>query len=469
MRPPEQVEILVVEEEEACGASLGAILKNQDQKVTAVKSGKEALSLLEERHFPIILSTRKLGPEDLTLLDRAVNTEPPSIVVFFTSDASVDTAVAALQKGAFDYIHKPSDPVDFGKCVEVVIARATQHLRVLQGQVPITPANGESFTRTIIGKSARMADIYKIVAKASMSTGNVLITGESGTGKELVARAIHENSARAQEPFVVVNCSALAETLLESELFGHVKGAFTGAVSKKIGLFQLANRGTIFLDEIGEISPAVQVSLLRVIQEGEVKPVGGTETQTVDVRVITATNRNLLDYTKQGRFRDDLYYRLKVIHIDMPPLRERMGDLPDLVDFFLMRSAKKMGKNVLAVAEEGMPLLRAYPWPGNIRELENALEFAVTMTNTTILYPNDFPEEIRAYSTVDSELSKSNHTNSLLPLHALERIQILKALKETGYNKSKAAELLGIDRVTLYRKTLRHGISIRKSVDRQAV
>ena len=307
-----------------------------------------------------------------------------------------------------------------------------------------------------------------MLARAAMSSSTVLVIGESGTGKELVARAIHDNSQRRSRRFVAVNCGALAENLLECELFGHVKGSFTGAVSDKRGLFEEANGGTLFLDEIGDITPALQIKLLRVLQENEFKAVGSNETRKVDVRVIAATHRDLEALVRTGKFRDDLYYRLKVIQIDLPALRERMEDLPDLVGHFLARYAEKNKKGVSHVSDEAMELLKAYSWPGNIRELEHAIERAVAMTNTAVLFPEDFPPEISKQESAATNAagvavaSVSVEAGGASPsLEDMEKAHIMKVLQEVNFNKSKASEVLGIDRATLYRKAQRYGIDLR--------
>jgi len=295
------------------------------------------------------------------------------------------------------------------------------------------------------------------------TTANVLILGESGTGKELVARAIHSNSARKKEKFVVVNCAAIAESLLESELFGHVKGSFTGAINSKKGLFEEANNGTVFLDEIGDMSVTLQIKLLRLIQEGEYKPVGLNEIKRADVRIIAATHRNLEDMIKEGKFREDLYYRLRVISINIPPLRERPEDITDLVGHFIDKYSDKNKKEISHVSKDALDILLSYKWPGNVRELENAIERAVAMSKSMILYPEDFPPEI--IGSVKNEIKvfqegDSPKTNPKLTLDELEKVYILSVLKDVNYNKSRASEILGIDRVTLYRKVKRYGIDI---------
>ena len=286
------------------------------------------------------------------------------------------------------------------------------------------------------------------------------MSGESGTGKELVARAIHDNSPRRDKQFIAVNCGALAESLLESELFGHVKGAFTGAISDKRGLFEEASGGTLFLDEIGDISPALQIKMLRILQENELKPVGSSESKKVNVRLIVATHRDLEALVRVSKFREDLYYRLKVISIELPPLRDRMEDLSDLVEYFLAKYSDKNKKRVSHVSEEAMLILQNYSWPGNIRELEHAIERAVAMTNTAVLFPEDFPSELfRGGIGVAGEVESGSSVRS--SLEDMEKTHIVKVLQDVHFNKSKASDILGIDRATLYRKAQKYGIDLR--------
>ncbi|MGZ3699644.1 MAG: sigma-54 interaction domain-containing protein, partial [Bdellovibrionota bacterium] len=363
-------------------------------------------------------------------------------------------------EGAFDYVSKPFKIDD----LKGVVSRAAKHWESSQRlRGDSTTGKIEVAAKGLIGKSPRIVEVYKTLARAALSNSTVLVTGESGTGKELVARAIHDNSPRRTKKFIAVNCGALAENLLESELFGHVKGSFTGAVSDKRGLFEDANGGTLFLDEIGDITPALQIKLLRVLQENEFKPVGSSETRKVDVRVIAATHRDLESLVKTGKFREDLYYRLKVIAIELPPLRERMEDLADLVGHFLARYAEKNKKAVSHVSEEAMELLKVYGWPGNIRELEHAIERAVAMTNTAVLFPEDFPPEIARSAGGGAGISEAGAGESGAPtsLEEMEKAHIIKVLQDVNFNKSKASEVLGIDRATLYRKAQRYGIDLR--------
>jgi DNA-binding NtrC family response regulator len=385
-----------------------------------------------------------------------------SAVVLMTGFGSMDGAIEAIQEGAFDYVSKPFKMDD----LKQVVSRAAKHYESFKARKePSSKATVEVSAKGLIGKSPKIVEVYKTLARAALSSSTVLVIGESGTGKELVARAIHDNSPRRTKHFVAVNCGALAENLLESELFGHVKGSFTGAVSDKRGLFEEANGGTLFLDEIGDISPSLQIKLLRVLQESEFKAVGSNDNKKVDVRVIAATHRDLDQLVKAGKFREDLYYRLKVIAIELPALRDRMEDLSDLVGHFLVRFAEKNKKIVSHVSDEAMALLKNYSWPGNIRELEHAIERAVAMTNTSVLFPEDFPMEISKKVPLGQNTSPvniaENSSGPATSLEDMEKTHIIKVLQEVGFNKSKASEVLGIDRATLYRKAQRYGIDLR--------
>jgi transcriptional regulator with PAS, ATPase and Fis domain len=309
-----------------------------------------------------------------------------------------------------------------------------------------------------------IVDVYKNLARAALSASSVLIIGESGTGKELVARAIHENSPRKGKRFVAINCGALTDTLLESELFGHAKGAFTGAVQEKRGLLDEADGGTLFLDEIGDISPTLQVKMLRFLQEGEFKPVGSNENRKSDLRIIAATHRSIDEMIKQGKFREDLFYRLKVIEIHLPPLRDRLEDLPDLVNHFLARFSESGGKKISHVSPEAMELLKKHSWPGNVRELEHAIERAIAMSKSSVLFPEDFSDFLVAGGAPASgeQGAEGGAVARAASLEELEKEHILRVLRETNYNKSKASAVLGIDRATLYRKAQRYGIELSK-------
>lgn len=396
--------------------------------------------------------------DGMAVLREVKKSNAGSAVILMTGFGSMEGAIEAIQQGAFDYISKPFKLDE----LKAVVNRAVKHwesLREMRGSGGLEKL--EVSSKGLIGKSPKIVEIYKTLARAAMSASNVLVIGESGTGKELVARAIHDNSPRRTKRFIAVNCGALAENLLESELFGHVKGSFTGAVSDKRGLFEEATGGTLFLDEIGDITPALQIKLLRVLQENEFKPVGSNETRKADVRVIAATHRDLDSLVKTGKFREDLYYRLKVISIELPPLRERPEDLPELINHFLVRFADKNKKAISHVSEEALELLTHYSWPGNVRELEHAIERAVAMTNTSVLFKEDFPSEIVRGNAPTAAPSGEGDSQPASSLEEMEKAHILKVLQEVRYNKSKASEVLGIDRATLYRKAQRYGIDLR--------
>ncbi len=467
------INVLVVDDDIPTCQFMADVLRREHYEVSTANSGDEAIKLMQSTSFPIILSDIHLGdPNGMELLSYIKKADPLAVVIFVTGYGSVDTAVRAIQLGAFDYLSKPINLADMEGELKALMYRASRHIESNRTKPMDNPLANLSIS--MIGKSAQMVKIYRIVAKAAMTDSNVLVIGESGTGKELVARAIHDNSSRASHPFVTVNCCALSEGLLESELFGHVRGSFTGAIANKRGLFEEADGGTIFLDEIGDISPALQVKLLRVLQEGEFKPVGAIENRKVNVRVIAATHRNLDAFVKEGRFREDLYYRLKVILVETPPLRERADDLEELIHHFIRRSSQTSTKRVDGVSPEALQALMSYSWPGNIRELENAIERAVAMTNTTTLFPEDFPEEIVSVEKIvtlapvsmtpsPEGVAIGNATADAEPqsLEELERTHIIKILERVKFNKSRAANILGIDRVTLYRKASRYGIQMR--------
>jgi DNA-binding NtrC family response regulator len=372
-----------------------------------------------------------------------------------TAFGSIETAIRAIKEGAYDYVSKPFKLEE----IKLTIHRALEQNRLLQEnlfyrQELITKYKLEN----IVGRSSQMLQVYKTIARVADSRSTILITGESGTGKELVARAIHFNSQRAAKHFVAVDCGSLAETLLESELFGHVRGAFTGAIANKRGLFEEADGGTCFLDEVGDISLAMQAKLLRVLQEHEIKRVGGTETVKVDVRILAATNKNLEQLVAEKKFREDLFYRLNVVSVHLPPLRERPEDIPLLADHFLRKYAADNEKPVSQVSQEALDLLSCYRWPGNVRELENVIERAVTLSHRSIILPEDLPRRLRVQPPEVITPSLPSH----IPLSELEKRYIQKVLEETGGNKKRAADILGIDRRTLYRMAARYGLSIKR-------
>jgi two-component system, NtrC family, response regulator AtoC len=460
--------ILLVDDEKPTLRLLTHILGKENFDITTAESAEEAVELIKTGKFSIILSDICLGAWDgLALIPYVKELESPALIIFMTGMASMDTAMKALRMGAFDYVPKPADLFELETSLQSLVNRALTQLEMMENGTEKTLRSLQSSERKLVGRAPKMVPIYRLVAKAALSENNVLILGESGTGKELIAHAIHENSARNKGKFVPVNCGALTESLLESELFGHLRGSFTGATQNKLGLFEEAHQGTLFLDEIGDLSQAMQVKLLRALQEGEIRPVGSAQTKSVDVRIIAATHRNLEECIKEGKFREDLYYRLKVFLIHTPPLRERKQDIPELVKHFLAHAVKKTGKEISGVSQDALSLLYAYPWPGNIRELENAIERAVSMTNTSLLYPEDFAEEIcgrdpEPMGPPVPSLPFSLHEPKIRPLEEVEQECITQALQSVKFNKSKAAEILGIDRGTLYRKAEKYGIPVDK-------
>lgn len=450
--------ILVADDDEVTRKLLKEVLEKSATVVLAA-SGEEAVKFIRSQRFDVVLSDiRMVELDGMAVLKEARRSQSGTAVILMTGFGSMEGAIRAIQDGAFDYVSKPFQISELLSIVQRAVkhAHATYALRGVTG----TPGQWEA-SRGLIGKSPRIVDVYKTLARAALSGSSVLIVGESGTGKELVARAIHENSSRREKKFVAVNCGALSEHLLESELFGHLKGAFTGAHLDKKGLFEEANGGTLFLDEIGDITPSLQIKLLRVLQESEVKPVGSADSRKVDVRLIAATHRDLEELVRAGKFREDLFYRLKVIAIELPPLRERMEDLDDLVAFFLAKFAEKSGKRVSHVSDEAMRQLRTYPWPGNVRELEHAIERAVAMTRTVLIEPEDLPPEIHREQGVAPLLSASTQGGPQASLEEMEKLHILRVLQDTQFNKSKASEILGIDRATLYRKAQKYRIDLR--------
>jgi DNA-binding NtrC family response regulator len=424
---------------------LREVLEKDGFEVRTAASGEDALAQLDSTFFLVLSDIRMLGIDGLELLGRVREQCPRTYVILMTGFGSLEGAVRAIQEGAFDYISKPFRIQE----LKSLVARAHKQWALLGEERPAVAA-GRAGGHTLIGKSSSIVEVYKNLARAALSSSSVLITGESGTGKELVARAIHENSSRRGRQFVAINCGSLNESLLESELFGYVKGAFTGAVSEKKGLIEEAHEGTLFLDEIGDISPALQVKLLRVLQEGEFKPVGSNENRQANLRVIAATHRKLSDMIADGSFREDLYYRLKVIEIGLPALRDRMEDLPILVSHFVCLYAEANGKKISHVSPEAMELLKRHSWPGNVRELENSIARAVAMCHGAVLFPEDF-------SGFGTPVTREH---AAVSLEQMEKEHILKVLQETQFNKSRASSVLGIDRATLYRKAQRYGIDL---------
>jgi two-component system response regulator AtoC len=443
--------MLVVEDDAVARDLLCEILRSEGFEVDAVDDGAPAVERAGEGRYDLVLSdVRMERVGGLEVLRAFAERSPSTPVILITAFGDVTGAMEAIGHGAYDYVSKPFNVEE----LRLTVARALerQRLSAEAGTAPSAAAR-EGQVAEIEGKSQRMLDVYKLVARVAPSTATVLVAGESGTGKELVARAIHNRSPRASKPFVPVNCTALSESLLESELFGHARGAFTGAVAAKRGLFETANGGTLFLDEIGDMGPKMQAQILRVLQDGEMRPVGGTEAIRVDVRLVCATNRDLDAEVKAGRFREDLFFRINVVTVRMPPLRDRAGDIPILVRHFIAKIAKREGRPEASVSPEALEILSHYAWPGNVRELENAIERAVAIAKGNVVLPSDLPAEVYGGTPV----ATASIIDDRPSLAELEKRYIAMVLAECGGNKKRAAEKLGIDRRTLYRAIERSG------------
>jgi two-component system, NtrC family, response regulator AtoC len=489
-RSDEQKQILIADDEPNLRRVLAAQLVRDGFDVHTAEDGEEALRVLAEHHIDVLITDLRMPKLDgLALLRKSVEEYPDVPVIMITAHGTIDTAVEALKHGAFDYVTKPFDRAEF----QHVVTKAAR-LRELAGRAYLSGAAEERGREHLIGESPAMRAVYDTLDRVSDSGSTVLLTGESGTGKELIARAVHERSGRRDRPYIRVNCAAIPPELIESELFGYERGAFAGAVTRKPGRFELADTGTLFLDEVGELPPSVQAKLLRAVQDGELERVGGVDTLRVDVRLIAATNRSLADEIAHGRFREDLYYRLNVVHLHLPPLRERRSDIPLLASYFVKRFNTRLRKHVLEVAPETLTLLLAHDWPGNIRELENAIERCVLFASDDRITPHDLPPEVKKpepRSEPRRDTLRPGREPSSDPARALdaepepresspelgqpldegglkeavreatarvERELIVRALSQTGYNVTHAARLLKISRKSLQIKMKELGL-----------
>jgi DNA-binding NtrC family response regulator len=442
--------MLIVDDELSVRDSLHKWFKEEGYEVGTAESASEALSRLAEKQWDIALLDIKMrGTDGIELQRRMHEIDPRLIAIMMTGYASVETAVAAMKNGAYDYVTKPLDPED----ITLKVSKALSHQRAEKENERLREQHAE-ITRPneLVGNSAPMRRMMDAIETVGPTDTSVLITGESGTGKELVARAIHYASPRRYHPMVVIHCGALTETLLESELFGHEKGAFTGAQYRKKGKFEIAEGGTVFLDEIGDISLKTQTDLLRVLQEHEIARVGGNQQIKVDFRCIAATNKPLEQLVEEGRFRPDLFYRLNVFRIELPALRERREDIPLLADHFIRKFSKEMNKRIVRIAPAAMLLLQQHNWPGNIRELENAIERAMVVAQEPELREQDFMLKAKGVGAM------TNGSESRT-LDDMEKTHILRTLEECGGNQTRAAEILDIDRVTLHHKLKKYGWS----------
>ncbi|MBS1812513.1 MAG: sigma-54-dependent Fis family transcriptional regulator [Acidobacteria bacterium] len=466
-----QANVLIVDDDPDFGAVASNLVELEGLSASHATNAREALMLCREKDFDVVLLDLKLGADSGLEVLREIRqgwADLPVIVI--TAHGSLETAAAAVREKAFDYLGKP-----FPSAELIGVLRRALEWRAGRKSPDTTLQNVSTSTTAIVGNSPAMVAVYRLIARVADTDSTVLIAGESGTGKELIARALHDNSSRTRKPFVPINCGAFTETLLESELFGHVRGAFTGAANSHRGIFETASGGTVFLDEISETSPAFQVKLLRVLQEQEVRPVGASEPRRVNVRIVAATNRPVPELLNSDDFRQDLLYRLSVIHIQLPPLRDRSEDIPLLVEHFLQRTNAKLNRHVIVPADT-LDWLKSLTWPGNVRELENAVERAITLNASGRLLPEDFIQFTPAPFLQKNELAITNPVPSLsqepIPadhswrcavpatLDEVERQHILATLRFTDGNKLRAAELLGIGRYSLYRKAERLGIKL---------
>ncbi len=439
--------ILIVDDEKGQREILNLILKKENYDVVDVPGVREALVQLEKREFDLIMTDLKMqGQSGLDLLEKVLAEDPQQCIIMMTAHGTVDSAVEAMRKGAFDYLEKPLERDN----LVLTLLRAFERIglvrenRVLQKRI-------ESIATipNMQGEHPKMKEVFRIVAKIAPSNSTVLIVGESGTGKELIARAIHDGSPRRNKPFIAINCAAIPDTLIESELFGHEKGSFTGANAREIGIFEAADGGTVFLDEIGEMNVAMQAKLLRAIQEKEIRRVGGKVNIGLDVRLVSATNKELEHEIKKGLFREDLFYRLNVIRVNLPPLRERGSDIKTLAEFFLEKYSKAAGITLDGISKQALKLLMNYSWPGNVRQLESVIERSILMAESNYIGPDDLPTEITASGSLAAGGINFDLPADGIDFEALEKDLIIKAMERAEWVIGKAAPLLGMSYKTL--------------------
>ncbi|OGA20269.1 MAG: Fis family transcriptional regulator [Betaproteobacteria bacterium RIFCSPLOWO2_02_FULL_63_19] len=458
--------ILVVDDEEIIIRSCLRILGSGDYTVEAVRDGLQAIQEIDETPYDlVILDIMMPGIDGLEVLRRVKEAHPDIDVIMVTGLSQIDTAVRAMKLGAFDYLPKPFDPDE----LKLVVKRALERRQLLQENTNLKSEVSSKYRfENIIGASPQMQTVYRLIAKCAPTSSTVMLAGDSGTGKELIARAIHYNSLRKDKPFVAVDCNSLSENLLESEMFGHVKGAFTGAVANKRGLFELADNGTLFLDEIGNITLSTQAKLLRVIQEREFKAVGDTRTQAANFRLITATNKDLKAMVADGTFREDLYYRINIFPITVPPLRERKDDIPALAFHFLRVFSEELGKKVEEFSEGAMSVLMNYGWPGNVRELENTIHRAVILAGDRMVRQAHLVNIVELVVQPDldvprtsDELKKIKKTAREKSVEGIERLFVIEALKRNAWNVTRSAEETGMQRANFQALMKKYGIRVR--------
>jgi two-component system response regulator HydG len=452
-----QVEVLIIDNDEAHANVVAESLDRIGFSCRVATSGPEGAKLIEEGGYDVIITDLVMNEIDgLEILAHAKRELPEAEVILITGHGTIPSAVAAMQQGAFNYLLKPLDLAQ----LRAVAQKAAESSRLRQANVELKRRLDERFGfEGVVGDSPQMHEIIERLKRISPTNASVLIQGETGTGKELVAQAIHQNSPRKNKPFVALNCAALSENILESELFGHVKGAFTDASADRVGKFEYANGGTLFLDEVGDMPLATQIKLLRVLENGEITRVGSNDPVKVNVRILSATNRNLEDAIEAGTFRNDLYHRLKVVTVRLPSLRERSGDIPVLVDYFIRSLAKKHAKQIRGVSPAARRKLLAYDWPGNVRQLRNVVESMVVVDYDGLLDVDDLPEEL-SDSQKPAEESPAVSLTGLVgnPLETIEKMFITETLRVAGGNREEAARMLGIGERTLYRKIKEFGL-----------
>jgi DNA-binding NtrC family response regulator len=435
--------LLVVDDERDICKALEFLLSREGYTVLTAYSGKDALQKIEKEAFDLVITDLKMeGIDGMQVLEEALRNNPNLLVIIMTAFASVESAVEAMKKGASDYIVKPFINED----VKMTVRRLLQHKKVMNENLALRQQLSQQFgCREFVGTSSQIMYVFEVLEKVIPTRSNILILGESGTGKGLIAEIVHCNSQRKDKPFISINCSAIPENLLESELFGYRKGAFTGAASDKKGLIVIADEGTLFLDEIGDMPLSLQSKVLKVLESGEVLPVGGTTQTYVDVRIIAATNKNLEDLIKNGMFREDLYYRLNVIEVRIPSLRERREDIDVLARHFLEKCSKENNKNITGISDEAMEVLHNYSWPGNIRELRNVIERAVVLATSEKIELREVPDKLLLTKGAEGDSLKNR-------IDFYERKVIADTLQAHNWNKEEAARMLGVDLATLYRK-----------------
>lgn len=448
--------ILAVDDERGMRDLLRKVLSKEGYEVITAEDGEEGLNLIKENSFDIVIADLDMPiMNGIEMIKRAKDFDPNITIIIITAYASIESAVEALKLGAYDYLIKPFEIDE----LKIIVKKAFEKINLVTENTYLKQEIEEKFYFPgVVGKSESMKKVIELIDAVSKTDSLVLIEGESGTGKELVAKAIHQNSHRKNNPFIVLNCGALSEGVLESELFGHEKGSFSGAFTQRKGRFELANSGTLFIDEVGELSLSAQTRLLRVLQEKEFERVGGTYPIKVDVRIIAATNKNLEKEVKENRFREDLFYRLNVFKINVPPLRDRKEDIIELSNFFISKFSKEMNKKITGLSPEAIKILKNYSWPGNIRELQNVIERAVVLCKDDIITPRELPDNLSKEAEMRDQVEiKSGETLD----SAMERIEksiILKALKKCGFSQTKTAEYLGVKRTTLRYKLEKYGL-----------